>query len=155
MDSLESRVLRLERQNRLLLGCLAGLALLALAGFRQNQVPDLAQAKRIQVVDDHDVPLVTLDAGRDGGGEVVLRDQSGDRRAWINTGNNSARLGMVSGPEETPMSSLGLAVESGRSRMTITGGRAGASLGVENEQPSIDLTAKDGKVVFAAPWRKG
>ncbi len=154
MDPLESRVRRLEVQNRVLLVAVAGFALLFVLGFQGEQVPDVARAKKIEVVDQRGVPIVTLGASREGGGEMVIRDETGDRRAWLSSGHGAARLGMVSGAEESPSSALGLSVEPGRSHLGLTGGKASASAGVDDEQPTLELNGKDGRVLFAAPWRK-
>jgi hypothetical protein len=152
MDQLERRVRNLERQNRALIVLLGGVSFIAVAGFRSAQVSDLVRAKKVEIVDDRGVPFVTLGLSRQGGGEVVLRDETGDRRAWLSTGNGTARLGMISGTEDSPSASVGLAVEPALAHMALSGGKASAVSEVVDEQPSMELNGRDGKRLFQAPW---
>jgi hypothetical protein len=88
--TVESRLSALERSNhRLRLAVRAlGLALVVLlaAGARGNEIADLVQARRIQVVDDEGRPLVVLahEAGR---GVAALLDAAGNWKVQLDAGS--------------------------------------------------------------------
>ena len=154
MRSLEQRVISLERTNRLLVGACACFALLLVYGFQNEGPSDLIRTKRLEVMDDKGVPVVTLAPSRSGGGELVIRDESGDRRAWLTSGKGAARLGMLSGTEDSPTSSVGFGVEPNHARLALAGSKATASVAVDVEAQSVELSAPDGHVLFSAPYRK-
>ena len=72
MLSIEDRLAALEKSNRRLRIALVAAALggAALAGFgftRPTPVPDLIQAKKFEVVNDHGTPVVWMETGPKGG----------------------------------------------------------------------------------------
>lgn len=116
---------------------------------------DLIQAKKIQVVDDKGIPLVSLEPTRGNeGGSIVLRDKSGDPKAWFNTGDGTARIGMISGAVDQPTATLGLSVSPDQTHIGLSSGRASMTSSVENEKPYFEIIGRDGKALFSAPWRK-
>ncbi len=151
------RIQRLERTNRRLCWVAAvGVAfpVLTLAGFQQTDTVDLVRAKKIEVVDSRGIPFITLEPTRaNDGGSITLRDGSGDRRAWFTSGVGTARLGMVSGDEDSPTSTLGLNVEPKQSHVSLSSGRASANTSVDEEQPHLELIGHEGRPVFYAPVR--
>lgn len=154
MRTLELRVRSLERTNRILICLCATMSLAVVYGFQGESVSDLVRTKRLEVLDDNGVPVISLAPARSGGGELLLRDESGDRRAWLTAANGAARLGMLSGTEDAPTASVGFGVEPNHSRMAISGTKATATTSVDNDAPSIELSASDGRVLFSAPYRR-
>jgi hypothetical protein len=153
MDGLELRLQRLERQNRALGAALLLVCAAFLYGFtRQEALTDIVKAKRIELVDDQGVPLVTLAPSRSGGGEMTLRDGAGDRRVWLTAEKGGARFGMSGGDNAT---SIGFGLDPKQARLAVTGGRAFVSETVVNGVPSIEADGQDGRILFAAPYRKG
>jgi hypothetical protein len=151
MQPLESRVARLERQNRLLIAALLLISALFLLGLKR-QTQDTIQAQKLQIVDQRGVPLVTLDANRAGGGEVILRDVNGDQRAWFSAEKKAARVGLIGGDND---SSVGLSADAERSRIAVIGGRAFVAQSIQGGKPSIEADGQDGQVLFQAPFAKG
>ena len=131
MESLETRLSALERQTRYL-KIYAGIAstalLLTLYGFHSAQVQDEVRTKKLQIVDDQNVPLITLEGGRMGGGSIVIRDSTGERRAWLTAEQNAAQLGMVSGDPESPTASVGLDVAPNHAHLGVLGAKASSSI---------------------------
>ena len=150
MNRLEARLANLERKNRALTIALIALAATFLFGFVHQS--DSLQAKKIEVIDERGVPLLTFASSRSGGGEITVRDEAGDRRAWLSAEKAGAHLGMSGGENEA---SAGLGVDPTHARLALTGGRASLSEKVENEIPAIEADSRDGRILFAAPYRKG
>ncbi|HWD40560.1 MAG TPA: hypothetical protein VG944_17055 [Fimbriimonas sp.] len=157
MESLEDRVRRLERANSRLrtvsvLGCLCFAA--ALFGFKTQGPESLIQARKLQIVDNQGVPVVTMEPGRQGGASIVLRDESGDRRVWITSEGGTSRLGMICGDEDSPKASVGLSAEASQATLSLSGGKATGSMSVRGQKPSVELVGDNGQTLFVAPWRK-
>jgi hypothetical protein len=154
---LNARLARLERKNKTLTGlCLLSLSvpLLALCGW-QSAVPDVLRARRVEVVDERGVPLVSLAPAREGeGGSVTLRDRQGERRAWWSARPDGAAFAATSGlPGEREGHTLGMSVGGNGSQVVLIGPN-GESLAasVEKEGPRLDLRNASGGSLFSAPW---
>jgi len=163
MDRLESsellaRIERLERRNRVLTRlCALTLAVpaLALVGWQSVGAPEVIRARRIEVVDERGVPLVTLGTDRTSdGGVVTLRDKLGEKRSWWQVGPGTAALTLNSDSADgTSDSTLGLSVGPKSSRMSLLS-KDGASLSasMQGNQPKIELYNTRGGPLFIAPW---
>ena len=163
MESKEllTRIERLERSNRrltFLCGVCLVTPLLALAGWQQAvNVPDVLQTHKLEVVDQHGVPMVTLNAGRnDEGGAVTLRDKNGERRAWWTCNPDGSNLGLVKERKANEEGSYtaGFSVGSSAAEMNlISPGNGMASVTVRDDKPRVDLWGAKGNSVFAAPFK--
>ena len=80
----------------------------------------------------------------------MIRDESGDRRAWLTSGKGAARLGMLSGTEDSPTSSVGFGVEPNHARLALAGSKAAASVAVDEEAPSVEAIAEF-KLIVSTP----
>ncbi len=150
---LEARVLRLERANRRLL--LAwGLTLSALLLVGAQTTTDIVRARRIELVDERGVPLATLAPARNGaGGELILRDRDGERRASLAAEPGAATLGLSGGRIDDPAGTAALRADADGAALGILGSKAGLSASVRKDKPRIATTDAKGKETFAAPWR--
>ncbi len=157
IEQLAARVERLERRNRFLslgLAMCLSVPLLALLGWQS--APETLRVRRLEVVDERGVPLVTLAPTRNNeGGSIVLRDSSGERRTWWQSGLNSSALTLNSqtdvGEGDT---TLGLAVGPKTAKLTMIG-KSGSTMSasLENEEPRLDLWNAKGNLLFGAPWK--
>lgn len=155
VDELVARVERLERRNRILTGALLFLPLLAAIGWVQTD--NVLRVKRLEVVDDHGVPLVTLSADRlEEGGMITLRDKQGEKRAWWQAGPGTSSLTLNSeGQDGTGDSTLGLTVGPKRSGVSmISKGGASLNAGMQGDNPKVELYDGKGHPLFVAPWKK-
>jgi len=157
IEQLALRVERLEKKNRFLslaLGFCLSVPLLALAGWQA--APDTLRVRRLEVVDERGVPLVTLAPTRNNeGGSIVLRDSAGERRSWWQSGPNSSALTLNSQtPDGQGDTTLGMAVGPKSAKMTMIG-KSGSTLSaaLENEEPRLDLWNAKGVLLFGAPWK--
>ena len=160
-SELVERIERLERANRRLtfLG-IGGLvvAALAIVGWKQApEIQDVLQVHELQVVDQHGVPLLTLNTGRNAeGGEITLRDKDGERRAWWACDPDGSNLGLVK-EKDTKMEgsyTAGFSVGATAAEMNlISPGNGMSSVTVRDDKPRIDLWGKKGNSVFAAPFK--
>ena len=100
-SEIQVRLSRLERQNRwLTLFCCISLSvpLFAIVGWQTakdagQSSSDVLKVSRLEVVDSHGVPLVTLGADRASeGGMIMLRDKLGEKRTWWQAGPRTANL---------------------------------------------------------------
>jgi hypothetical protein len=154
-----ARLERLERSNRRMrLVCLASLSvpLLTLVGWQTaNPVAEILRVRRLEVVDERGVPLVTLGKERTGdGGSVVLRDRLGEKRSWWQVGPNSGAFAILSeDKDDQKNATAGISVGPRKAEISLFSGNGAAlSAGVRNEQPRLDLWSSQGKNLFGAPW---
>lgn len=155
VDQLTARIERLERKNRTLTVALLCLPLLAAVGW--VQADNVLRVKRLEIVDDHGVPLVTLSPDRlDEGGMITLRDKEGEKRAWWQAGPGTSSLTLNSeGPDGSGDSTLGLTVGPKRSSVSmISKGGASLSAGLQGDNPKLELYDGKGHPLFVAPWKK-
>jgi hypothetical protein len=154
---LAGRLDRLERKNRILTAlcglCLA-VPLLAVAGWQSAS--DTVRVKRLEVVDDRGVPLITLGATRNNlGGSITLRDSDGERRSWWEVAPGSGAFTLNSAnPNGDNDTTLGLQVGEGSASMAIVS-KSGAVLSnmMAGDEPSVELYNDKGATLFAAPVR--
>ena len=151
--SLEARLDRLERANRRLL-VLWALSLFAALGFGFQKADDVVRARRFEVVDSRGVPLATLAPSRaDAGGELILRDREGERRANLTVEKGAASLGLQGGKVEDPTGTAAIRADADGAAMGLVGARAGVVASVRKERPRIATTDAQGKETFRAPWK--
>ncbi|CAN5452343.1 hypothetical protein BH11ARM1_BH11ARM1_16060 [soil metagenome] len=152
--TLEARITRLERQNRVLLIVCLALPIATLVGWKSQS--DTIQAKRIEIVDDHNVPLVILEKSRTGeGGSIILRDKNGEKRSWWEVAPETGALTLNSAKADgTNDTTLGIQVGPGNARMAIIS-KAGASLAatMEGDNPQLEMSSAKGSSLFSAPWK--
>ena len=152
MDRLEDRVARLERANRRLLA-LWGLTLATAFAVGFQKTTDVVRARRFEVVDARGVPLAILAAGRtEGGGELILRDRDGERRANLTAEPGSASLGLQGGKADDPSGTAALRSDANGAALGLLGARASLTATVRRDQPRLSLTDARGKEAFGAPW---
>ncbi|CAN5634884.1 hypothetical protein BH11ARM2_BH11ARM2_28370 [soil metagenome] len=148
---METRLRRLEIQNRLLWLAVAAFACVA----ARPMVDDVLRVRRIEVIDEKGVPLVTLGPERAGdGGTIVLRDTGGEKRAWWKIEKDRASFAMTNDGtgKSTKVGTVGFGVSNDRAQLSILG-QGTAQLGVEAGKPKLEMFDKSGKSVFAAPFR--
>jgi hypothetical protein len=157
-ERLESRLRAVEKKNRILTAlcslCLVVPAM-AIAGWRDQQ-QDL-KVHSLQVMDARGVPMVTLGVTRDStGGSITLRDATGDRRSWWETGVNTSNLTMSSdAPDRSSDSTVGLSVGPKMAKLgMVSHNGAIASVNLNADSPRIDLWNSKGMLLFGAPWQK-
>ena len=156
-----ARIERLERSNRrLTLAAIVGVItpVLMLAGWKQAaQVPDVLQAHKLEIVDQHGVPMVSLNTGRnDEGGSVTLRDKDGERRAWWSCSPNGSNLGLVKEHDAKAEGSYvaGFSVGASAAEMNLISPANGmCSATVRDDKPRLDLWGAKGNSVFGAPFK--
>jgi hypothetical protein len=160
-QNLLQRVERLERSNRRL-GLVSAACLLvpalALLGWRQAPtIPDVIQTHKLEIVDQHGVPLVTLNGGRnDEGGAVTLRDKDGERRAWWTASPDGSNLGLVKERDIKTEGSytVGMSVAANAAEVNLISPANGmSSMTVRDDKPRIELWGIKGNSVFAAPFK--
>jgi len=163
--ALSARIERLERANRrlsLTCGLSLFVPLLAIIGW-QNATPpatqiDSLQVHKLEVVDPHGVPLVTLNTGRnDEGGSITLRDKNGERRAWWTADPDGSNLALAKEkePNSDGMNTAGFSVSAGSAEMNLIGpGNGMFAATVREDQPKLDLWSPKGVSLFTAPWKK-
>lgn len=155
MDRLEDRLARLERANRRLLA-LWGLSLAAAFAVGFQKTNDVVRARRIEVVDARGVPLATLAPARgDAGGELLLRDRNGERRAALTVESGSASLALQGGKVDDPSGTAAFRADAEGAAMGLVGSRASMTAAVRKDRPRIATTDARGKETFAAPWKGG
>ena len=162
MNDVVRRLERLERENSTLRRiCLLGCGLLgalALIAWRSPKVDtfDSLQVHRLEVLDARGVPMITLSPTRDsGGGSIVLRDSSGDKRSWWESEIGGGRIVFESpigtGDDRTI---AGLSTTPGKAQMSLLGPKGGSVLNsVQNDHPSVSLQDTAGRSLFSAPWQ--
>ena len=152
--SLEARVVRLERANRRLL-LLWSLTLVVACVFGFQKATDVVRARRIEIVDSRGVPLATLAPSREGGGELILRDREGERRANLTVEAGAASLGLLGGRVEDPTGTAAFRADGTGAALGLVGKKAGVVANVRGEKPRIATTDASGKETFRAPWKGG
>ncbi len=153
MERLEARVQRLERANRRLIA-LWGISLAGAFVFGFQTTNDVVRARRVEIVDAKGVPLATLGPARDGvGGELILRDREGERRATLTAEAGAASLGLQGGRADDPSGTAALRADGDGARLGLVGTRAAVSAAVRKDRPRIATTDVRGKETFVAPWR--
>jgi hypothetical protein len=153
-SDIELRLARLERRNRWMGIGLMAMAVLAAVGWRQAG-PERVQVRRLEVVDDRGVPLVTIGAERGAvGGAITLRAANGERRLWLSATNDGAAIAMSrEGADDGGDTCAGLSVGTDRARLSLLGsGGASLSAAVESDRPKVELFDKKGASLFVAPW---
>jgi hypothetical protein len=152
-----ARIERLERRNRYLTlacGLCLSIPLLAIIGWQSPS--DTARVKRLEIVNDKNVPLITLDASRTGeGGSIIMRDSQGEKRAWWEVAPEKGAFTLTSAkPDGTNDTTLGLQVGPKNARVAIIS-KNGALLSssMEADTPQIEMYGTKGNVLFAAPWK--
>ncbi len=156
-----ARIEQLERANRrLMLAAISGMIapVLVIAGWKQAPtVPDVLQAHKLEIVDQHGVPLVTLNTGRnDEGGAVTLRDKDGERRAWWTSSPDGSNLGLVKehDPKKEGSYVAGMSVGATAAEMNLISPQNGMlSATIRDDKPRLDLWGIKGNSVFAAPFK--
>jgi hypothetical protein len=154
-EALLSRIERLERRNRVLTSLLFLVPVLALVGWQAAPVQDVLRVRRLEVVDGRGVPMVILAPDRgDRGGSITLRDALGERRGWWNVGVDHSSLTMSSETKSGTVNTIGFGVSPAASRLSlISPNGANLSASMEGDSPRVDLWAKNGSVLFGAPWK--
>lgn len=153
LELLRERVDRLERRNRWLTGALMVLPLLAVVGWQASG--DTIKTHRLEIVDDRGVPLVALSPDRTSeGGMIMLRDRDGEKESWWQAGIGTSSITLNSaGGEGAGDNTLGFNVSPKSSGMTLLSkGGASMSIGMANDQPSVQLYDTKGRNLFSAPW---
>lgn len=148
---MESRLRRLELQNRLLWLALAAFACIA----ARPTIDDVLRVRRIEVIDEKGVPLVSLGPERAGdSGTIILRDKAGEKRAWWKVERDRASFAMTTDGtgNSKKAGTVGFGVSPDRSQLSLLG-QGTAQLGVEAGKPKLEMFDKGGKSVFAAPFR--
>ena len=149
--TLEARLDRLERANRRL-RLLWGLTVVAGCAFGFQRVTDVVRARRIEIVDVRGVPVATLGPSREGGGELILRDREGERRANLTVEVGAASLGLQGGRVEDPAGTAALRADGTGAALGLVGKRASVVANVRGEKPRLATTDAGGKETFRAPW---
>lgn len=155
LEVLTRRIEKLEKRNRLLTGGLLILPLLTVVGWQSNS--DVWRTHRLEIIDDHNVPLITLSASRgDGGGSIVMRDKDGEKRGWWTAAPGESALTLNSSKSDgTQDTTLGLQVGPKNARMSIiSSGGALLSTNMEGDTPKLEMVNAKGATVFEAPWKK-
>lgn len=151
--NLLARIERLEKRNRALTAALLLVPVLALGGWAMKD--DVLRAKRLEIVDEHGVPLVVLSPDRlNEGGMITLRDRDGEKRGWWQAGRGTSSLTLNSeGSDGSGDSTLGLAVGPKRSSLSLLSkGGSNLSASMNGDDPKIELFDSKGKSLFVAPW---
>jgi hypothetical protein len=154
LETLLKRVDRLERRNRWLCALCFAMPMLAIVGW--TQASDTLRVKRLEIVNDKNVPLVTLESSRTGeGGSVILRDNQGEKRGWWEVAPESGALTLSSAKADgSNDTTLGLQVGPKNARMSIIS-KNGALLSthMEEDSPIFEMVGAKGNVIFSAPWK--
>ena len=151
--NLESRLLRLEWANRRLLG-LWGVTIAGLALFGAQSASDVVRARRFELVDARGVPLATLAPARgDLGGELVVRDRDGERRASLSAEPSAASLNLQGGRPDDPSGTAALRADGNGAALGLVGSKASVSAAVRKDRPRLSTTDAQGRETFAAPWK--
>lgn len=155
MDSLERRLVRLERANRRLLA-LWGLTMGGLFLLGAQTVSDVVRARRFELVDERGVPLATLAPSRGGaGGELILRDRDGERRASLSSEPGAGSLNLLGGRPEEPSGTAALRADGDGAALGVVGAKASVDASVRKDRPRISTIDARGRETFAAPWTAG
>lgn len=124
------------------------------AGFGFQTASDVLRARRIEVVNAKGVPLAVLGPARnDAGGELILRDREGERRANLSVEVGGASLGLQGGRIDDPTGTAALHADATGAALGLLGARASATVAVRKEKPRIATTNAQGRETFAAPWK--
>ena len=150
--SLEARLARLERANRRLI-LLGGVSLAAACALGFQRTTDVIRARRVEIVDVRGVPVATLAPSREGGGELILRDREGERRANLTVENGAASLGLQGGRVEDPSGTAAIRADPTGAALGLVGRKASVAASVRGEKPRIATTDATGKETFRAPWK--
>lgn len=157
-----ARIERLERANRRLTLLSCGLLLLPVFGIAGWQdpaltVPDVLKVKRLEVIDQRGVPMVTLSTGRnDEGGAMTLRDKNGERRAWWTSNPDGSNLALVREADikADGSTTAGMSVSKSSAEMTLLSpNNAMFSTSVRDDKPRMELYNTKGVLLFSAPWK--
>jgi hypothetical protein len=128
--------------------------LMAIVGWQNAS--DTVRVKRLEVVDDRGVPLITLGGARGNeGGSIILRDGLGEKRSWWEVGPEKGAFTLNSAKSDgTNDTTLGLQVGPKTARMSIIS-RSGAMLSanMNDDDPQLELYNAKGTTLFAAPLR--
>lgn len=152
------RIERLERKNQVLTfvcGACMLMPVLALVGWQNAN--DTVKMKRLEIVDDRGVPLITLGAARGNeGGSIVLRDSLGEKRSWWEVGMEKGAFTLNSAkPDGSNDTTLGLQVGSKNARMSmISKNGAMLSANLNGDNPQLELYNAKGATLFAAPFKR-
>jgi hypothetical protein len=159
MDAeLLTRIERLEQKNRrLTLACAVCMLVPGLALVGWQNANDTVKVKRLEVVDDHGVPLITLGATRgNDGGSIILRDAQGEKRSWWEVGPEKGAFTLNSAkPDGSNDTTLGLQVGSKNARMSmISKNGAMLSANMNGDNPQLELYNSKGATLFMAPFKR-
>ena len=150
---LESRIVRLERTNRRLLA-LWGVTVAGLALLGSQAASDVVRARRFELVDARGVPLATLAPARgDLGGELVVRDRDGERRASLVAEPGAASLNLQGGRPDDPSGTAALRADGNGAALGLVGSKASVSASVRKDRPRLSTADAQGRETFAAPWK--
>lgn len=156
VQALTARLERLEKRNRLLtLMCGACLAIPILAIVGWQSTTDTVRVKRLEVIDDRGVPMITLSTARNGqGGSIVMRDSLGEKRSWWEVGPETGAFTITSAKDGSNDTTLGMQVGPRNGRLAIIS-KNGAllSTNMEGDDPRLELYNAKGGTLFAAPLR--
>ena len=150
----ELRIARLERANRRIV-LLWGLTLAVTCALGFQRTTDVVRARRVEIVDVRGVPLATLAPSREGGGELILRDREGERRANLTVEAGAASLGLQGGKVDDPAGTAALRADGAGAALGLVGKKASVVANVRGEKPRIATTSADGQETFRAPWKGG
>lgn len=149
------RIERLEKCNRVLTAGLVLAALVAVIGWQAPPGP--LKVTKLEVIDDHGVPLVTVGPARENaGGSIVLRDKDGEKRAWWDVAPGQGAFSLnSSSPDGSDSVTLGLQVGPKNAHLSMVGaGSEMLSSALENGSPKIELYNQKGALIFGAPWKR-
>jgi len=157
MDTLEMRVARLERENRLLRRLGAGIVLaVASAGFlgaTPNTVSECVRTRELQVVDASGQALVKIGQPADGSTIIGMNDREGNFKAALSVeADGSPNLMLGSSDATQPQVTLA-ALASGEAGLLVSDqqGHLRAVLSCQaNGSPNVILKDARGKTLWQA-----
>ncbi len=137
MDTVQLRIQRLERQNRLFKHAIILLALLVsslcfLVGFTSNRIPDEVVARSVKVLGENGHNSAALSTTKDGWVSLSFRDLS-----------DSLRFSVLMTPSGKPTIAF---FSENRARLTL-----GSVSGDKGEEYSIALHDQGGRILWKPP----
>jgi len=149
--SIDRRIARLERTNRLLIAVLCAAALLTVgsAAVQRDNVPEVIRTKRLAIVDEEGRVRIGMTANNKGPAIILLNES---QKAIANFGAESGRTSITIS-DNAGVIRGGLAALPDRTMLVLSDRRGAVALQMQatDQGPTIDAIAPDGTRTSVSP----